>query len=65
VTLESANHIATIRTILSKLELTAGAAYDEQEFTALKRILDQRILDLENGAPVTPLAHPVKFAGSK
>jgi len=49
VTLGSKNLITALRNILSKLELT-GAPGDEASFLELKRILKQRIQNLENRA---------------
>jgi hypothetical protein len=52
LTLESKNLIAALRNILSKLELMQAPGRDEESVAELKRILDQRIQDLENSASI-------------
>jgi hypothetical protein len=52
VTPESRHLIAAIHNILSKLELSDGRGRDEESFAELKRILKQRIQDLENCAAI-------------
>jgi hypothetical protein len=57
VTSESKNLIASLHNILSKLELTQAPGRDEDSFAELKRILNQRIRDLESCASI-PLPVP-------
>jgi hypothetical protein len=53
VTSESKHLIAALHNILIKLELTDAPGRDEESFAQLKRIIKQRIQDLENPAPIT------------
>jgi hypothetical protein len=59
VTLESKNLIVALRNLLKGLETTAAPGDDEKAFAELKRILNQRIKDLENEARVSPVPHPL------
>jgi hypothetical protein len=58
VTSKTRNLIAAFRNILSKLERKAPAGRDEEAFVELKRIVNHRIDDLENSAPMNPVQHP-------
>jgi hypothetical protein len=58
VTLESKNLIVALRNLLKGLETTAAPGDDEKAFAELKRILNQRIDDLEDEARVSPLPLP-------
>jgi hypothetical protein len=59
VTPETRNLIAALRNILSKLERKASPGRDEEAFAELKRILNQRIHELENCASTNPISHPL------
>jgi hypothetical protein len=52
VTSQSKHLIAALQNILSKLELTEAPGREEKSFADLKRILKQRIQDLENCAAI-------------
>jgi len=61
VTSQSKHLIAALQNILSKLELTELPGRDEKSFAELKRILRQRIQDLQNRAAIPALiAKPAK-----
>jgi hypothetical protein len=59
VTSKTRNLIIAFRNILSKLERKSPAGRDEEAFTELKRIMNHRIDDLENSAPMNPVQHPI------
>ena len=54
MTLESENLIAALQNVLSELELAPSPDRDEESFIELKRILAQRIQDLESHASTLP-----------
>ena len=61
VTSQSKHLIAALQNILSKLELTESPGRDEKSFAELKRILRQRVQDLQNRAAIPALiAKPAK-----
>ena len=63
MTSESRHLIAALHNTLSELELTAGPGRDEKSFADLKRILKQRIQDLEDcGAVPARAARTAKAA---
>ena len=65
VTSQSKHLIAALQNILSKLELTEAPGCDEKSFAELKRILNQRIQDLQNCAAIPPcIAPPAKTANN-
>jgi hypothetical protein len=65
VTSESQHLVAALKKILSKLELTEGPGRDERSFAELKRILNQRIQDLQTCAVIPPfIAKPAKTANN-
>jgi hypothetical protein len=57
---QSKNLIAALRNILSRLEMTTAPDSDEAAFAELKRILNQRIHELENCASIPVLPGPTK-----
>lgn len=57
MTLETENLIAALRDILDNLEVTASPGRDETDFADLKRILLQRIENLENCPSLAPLSY--------
>lgn len=50
---ESKHLIAALHNILTGLELTEAPGRDKETFAQLKRIINQRIQDLENSASIT------------
>ena len=56
MTPESKNVVAALRNILIKLELMAVPGRDEESLAELKRILNERIDDLENYASIPAIA---------
>jgi hypothetical protein len=58
-------HLIALQNILSKSELTEAPGCDEKSFAELKRILNQRIQDLQNCAAIPPcIAPPAKTANN-
>jgi hypothetical protein len=53
VTSESKHLIAALHNILTKLELTEAPGRNDESFAELKRILKQRIQELEDSASIT------------
>ena len=65
VTSQSKHLIAACQDIFSKLESTEAPGYDEKSFAELKRILTQRIQDLQNCGAIPPcIAKPAKTANN-
>ena len=64
VTSESRHLIAALHNILSNLELTEVPGRDGESGTELKRILEQRIQDLEECAIPSSAARTVKAANN-
>jgi hypothetical protein len=62
VTPENRNHITALRNMLSKLESKAIPGRDEEAFTELKRILNNRIDELESRGSIAPFRHPIENA---
>ena len=63
LTSQSKHLIAALQNILSRLELTEAPGRDEKSFAELKRILNQRIQDLQNCAALPAcIAKPAKTA---
>ena len=52
MTSESRHLVAALHNLLGKLELTERPGGDEESFAELRRILKQRIQDLENCAAI-------------
>ena len=64
VTLQPKNLVTALRNLLSELDVAAFSFQDEQAFAELKRILNQRIGDLESFAPAAPVPDSVKTPGT-
>jgi hypothetical protein len=66
VTSESRHLIAALHNVLSKLEFTEVPGPDDESFAELKRILKQRIQDLENctssASSISTLAKAAKIS---
>ncbi|HTW62813.1 MAG TPA: hypothetical protein VMD55_13485 [Terracidiphilus sp.] len=60
MTLKSRNLIAALHDILSKLELMESSGRDEEAFAELKRIVNQRIQDLQNPASIPSIIPGLK-----
>ncbi len=59
MTPESRHLVSALHKILTKLELTEVSGRDQESVAELRRILNNRILDLENYAAIpSPAAKP-------
>jgi hypothetical protein len=60
VTPETKTHIAALQNMLSKLESKAIPGRDEEAFAELKRILNNRIEELESCGSIAPVQHSIE-----